>query len=200
MVTLASRALSLVPLHAACIGARGSGILLMGSSGAGKSTLALHALAAGMQLLSEDSAFVCADTLQVTGTPNFLHVTPSALRFIQEGQLLARIRRSPIIRRRSGAEKYELDLRTVQGRLAATPLRAAAIVFLSQRKAGRVPALEPLEGRIVVSRLRREQPYASAGSNWHRFERHAVTLPSYELRRSEHPDIAVRRLRDLLGR
>ena len=58
MVTLASRAQSLVPLHAACVGVRGTGLLLIGASGAGKSTLALHALFSGMQLLSEDSAFV----------------------------------------------------------------------------------------------------------------------------------------------
>jgi hypothetical protein len=200
MVTLASRAQSLVPLHAACVGARGSGILLMGPSGAGKSTLALHALAAGMQLLSEDSAFVAADTMLVTGAPNYLHVTPSALAFLDEDPLLAHIRRSPMIRRRSGTAKHELDLRTVQGRLAAAPLRAAAIVFLSRRKAGRAPLLERLDRNTLVPRLRREQPYAAAGPEWRAFERRVVTVPSYELRRAEHPNVAIRELRDVLRR
>ena len=43
--TLASRVQGVVPLHAACIGRRGRGLLLMGDSGAGKSTAALLGLA-----------------------------------------------------------------------------------------------------------------------------------------------------------
>ena len=72
-----------MPLHAACVGAKGNGVLLMGASGTGKSTLSLHALAGGMQLLSEDSAFVALDGLRVTGVSNYLHVGPHALRFMQ---------------------------------------------------------------------------------------------------------------------
>src|SRR5687767_4670924 len=51
-LTLSSRRQALVPLHAACVGANGNGMLLIGASGSGKSTLCLHALAGGMQLLS----------------------------------------------------------------------------------------------------------------------------------------------------
>jgi hypothetical protein len=40
--TLAARAQGLVPLHAACVGEEGRGLLLMGESGAGKSTASLH--------------------------------------------------------------------------------------------------------------------------------------------------------------
>ena len=95
VLTLASRGQALVPLHAACVGTHGSGLLLMGPSGAGKSTLSLHALAAGMQLLSEDSAFVAADSLLVTGTPNYLHVRTSGLRALPDGPLRRQVRRSP---------------------------------------------------------------------------------------------------------
>jgi hypothetical protein len=105
-----------------------------------------------------------------------------------------------MIRRRSGAEKYEVDLRAIQARLATPPLRVAAIVFLSRRNAGRVQALRPLARKAFVARLRREQPYASAGASWPRFERRVVAVPSYELRRAEHPDVAIRQLRELLGR
>ena len=82
-LTLAARGQSLVPLHAACEGANGNGLLLMGASGTGKSTLSLHALADGMQLLSEDSAFVALEGLRVTGVPSYLHLSPDALRFLE---------------------------------------------------------------------------------------------------------------------
>jgi len=199
MVTLASRGQSLVPLHAACVGARGAGVLLMGASGAGKSTLALHALAAGMELLSEDSAFVATDTLRATGAPNYLHVTPDALGFLSEGPLLRLIRRSPMICRRSGARKHEVNLRTVPGRAAAAALRIAAIVFLSPRTAAQANSLVPLARSSSRERLRREQPYAVGLPNWREFERRVAAVPAYELRRSPHPDVAVRQLRALLA-
>jgi len=198
MVTLASRGQSLVPLHAACIGANGSGVMLMGQSGAGKSTLALHALAGGMDLLSEDSAFVCLDTLRVTGTPNFLHLSPDATGFLQESPLLARIRCSPTITRRSGARKYEVDLRGLPGTLAPAPLRLAATVFLSRRAASPKKTLEPLGRRALLTRLRREQPYAAGLEGWRKFEQCIARLPAYELLRTSHPDGAVDNLRRLL--
>jgi hypothetical protein len=199
MITLASRAQSLVPLHAACVGANGFGLLLMGGSGAGKSTLSLHALAGGMQLLSDDSAFVAGDNLCVTGVPNYLHVTPSALGFLTDGPLAAQIRRSPTIRRRSGARKHEVDLRTLPGRIARAPLRLAATVFLSRRTTARQQAPRALGRKALLSRLRREQPYAAGLPNWASFERRIAQLPAYELRRAEHPDTAVGQLRELLA-
>lgn len=197
-LTLAARAQSLVPLHAACVGARGKGVLLMGASGAGKSTLGLHAFAAGLQLLSEDSAFVALERLRVTGVSNYLHVGANALRFLEPGDLRRSIERSPMIRRRSGARKHEVDLRELKGTIARTPLRLAAVVFLSQRAAGRRPALRALERAAVVARLRREQPYASAMPNWPDFERAVAGVPAYVLRRMQHPDAAVQQIRQLL--
>jgi hypothetical protein len=198
IVTLASRVQSLVPLHAACIGARGAGVLLMGSSGAGKSTLALHALADGMQLIAEDSAFVSLGRLRVTGAPTYLHVQRDALAFLSDRALLARIRRSPTIERRSGARKYEVDLRELPSGIAAAPLRLAATVFVSRRTAAARGALEPLGRAEALRRLRREQPYAAGLPEWGEFERRVARLPAYELRRALHPDAAVRELRALL--
>jgi len=198
-LTLASRAQSLVPLHAACIGAGGKGVLLMGDSGAGKSTLSLHALANGMQLLSEDSAFVALKSLRVTGVPNYLHLAPSALAFLTPGDLRASIERSPVIQRRSGASKFEVDLRSVHGKVARAPLKLVATVCLSRRATARGPALELLEPAAFVSRLRNEQPYAIGRSNWAAFERRIAALPAYELRRMQHPDMAVGQLKDVVA-
>jgi hypothetical protein len=198
MVTLASRAQGLVPLHAACVGTHGLGVLLIGASGAGKSTLALHALANGMQLVSEDSAFVATEDLRVAGIPNYLHVQPKALGFLEDGPLLAEILRSPMISRRSGTRKYEVDLRKLRGRTAA-PLRLTTTVFLSRRAAAPQNALTRLGRRELLSRLRDEQPYAAGLASWREFERRIVTLPAFELRRAGSPDTAIRQLRALLS-
>jgi hypothetical protein len=199
MLTLAARGQSLVPLHAACVGSRGAGALLMGGSGAGKSTVALHALAAGMELLAEDSAFVCPDTLLITGTPSFLHVNESATLFLPTCPLLAQIRRSKKITRRSGARKYELDLRRSPAKLAAKPLQLSTIVFLSRRRAARGDALAALGYRALLERLRREQPYAAGLPGWRTFERRIAAVPAYELRRTRHPDDSVQQLLALLA-
>jgi hypothetical protein len=46
-LTLATRGQALVPLHAACVGTNGNGVLLIGASGTGKSTLCLMRSPAG---------------------------------------------------------------------------------------------------------------------------------------------------------
>lgn len=197
-LTLAARGQSLVPLHAACVGTNGNGVLLMGASGSGKSTLSLHALAGGMQLLSEDSAFVAVEKLRVAGVPSYLHLAPQALRFLQSEALRRTIERSPTIERRSGARKFEVDLRELEGKIARAPLRVSATVFLSQRAAGRRPALRKLERDAVLARLRRQQPYAVAQPSWRAFEQRIVDVPAYELRRTEHPDESIGLLRSVL--
>jgi hypothetical protein len=196
-LTLASRVQSLVPLHAACVGVKDRCVLLMGASGSGKSTLTLHAFAKGIQLLSEDSAFVSVDSLRVTGVPNFLYINRNARLWLPPGDLRRAIESSPIIRRRSGTRKYEVDVSHLDGPIARRPLRLAGTVFLSPRPAGCGQELKLLEARRCLSRLRREQPYASSQPGWRRFERRVIEVPAFELRRT-HPDNAVRQLRTLL--
>jgi energy-coupling factor transporter ATP-binding protein EcfA2 len=199
MLTLASRVQSLVPLHAACVGSTNSGLLLMGPSGSGKSTLGLHALAGAMQFLSEDSAFVSSSSLKVAGVPNYLYLQRETFKFLEAGQLRRQIQTSPMIRRRSGVKKYQVNLREIPGNIARAPLQLAATVMLSRRKVTVQPALKELSRKLFVSRLRREQPYAMSNSNWMEFEDSIAKLPAYELRRTVHPDIAVRELQGLLG-
>jgi hypothetical protein len=103
--TLAARAQRLVPLHAACVGLDGRGILLMGPSGAGKSTVALHCLLNGFDFLSEDSVFVAPDTMLATGVANFLHVRADSLGWLGRSREAGAIAKSPVIQRRSGVKK-----------------------------------------------------------------------------------------------
>jgi hypothetical protein len=197
--TLAARAQELVPLHAACVGQNGKGLLLIGISGAGKSTVALHSLLAGLDLLSEDSVFVSADTLLATGVSNFLHVRAESLRWIDRPSDRTVIRRSPIIRRRSGVEKFEVDIRRKRFRIAEAPLQIVGIVFLSTRHAGSGSLLSRLSRTATLKKLVEAQPYATRQPQWRNFRDKILRLKSVELLRGTHPRESVDALRSLLA-
>lgn len=197
--TLAQRVQGLVPLHAACVGRAGRGLLLMGGSGAGKSTLALHCLLAGFEFVSEDSTFVAADSMSATGVANFLHLRANSLRYLRPGAAAAMIRKSPVIRRRSGAEKFEVDLRRTGYRLAAAPLKLDALIFISKEPAGTRTLLEPLRRSRVLEYLVASQPYAASLREWRAFKKNAARLDAFEMRRGRHPQEAVAALQVLLA-
>ena len=192
---LASRAQRLVPLHGACVGRGDRGILLLGSSGSGKSTVSLHCLLAGLDFLAEDSVLVDPNGL-ATGVANFLHVRPDSLRFLEDAGRA--IRDSPVIRRRSGVEKFEIDLRRPQYRLAAAPLRIGAVVFLSPRRAGARALLAPMRKAQLTQRLAASQRYAANQPGWSAFIQRMYRLPAFELSRGQHPLQAVEALKALL--
>jgi hypothetical protein len=195
--TLVARVQNLVPLHAACVGRGGRGLLLLGASGAGKSTALLHCALAGLDLLSEDSLFVTPDTLLATGVANFLHIRRESLRFLPAREAAA-LRRSPTIRRRSGVEKLEIDLRQSRFHLASRPLELVGVVELCPRRseAGATPTA--LGSRQLLVRLRDSQPYAAGLRNWRPFARSVRCLPAFELSRGRHPHETVAALQRLL--
>lgn len=197
--TLASRCQGLVSLHAACVGRGGRGILLMGQSGSGKSTVTLHCLLRGFDMLSEDSVFVVPDGMLATGVANFLHVRSDALRWLGKTRDAAAIRKSPVIQRRSGVRKFEVDLRQSAYRLAASPLKIAAVVFLSAQSAGDRPLLRPLSKSGLLAQLTAAQAYAANQPNWAAFRKGVSGLGAFELRRGSHPLEAVDALESLLG-
>jgi hypothetical protein len=196
--TLAARAQKLVPLHAACVGLGGRGILLMGPSGAGKSTVALHCLLSGLDFLAEDSVFVAPDTMLATGIANFLHVRADSLGWLGRSREAAAIAKSPVIRRRSGVKKFEVDLRRGRFHLAKSPLKIAGVVFLSSRRAGTRPLLEPLSKSDLRANLAFEQAYGASQPQWRTFDKNMSRLAAFELRRGRHPLEAVEALRSLL--
>jgi hypothetical protein len=197
--SLAQRVQRLVSLHAACVGLGGRGVLMMGPSGAGKSTVALLSLLQGLDFLSEDAVFVAPDSLLATGIANFLHVPANSLGWI-ERKSAATIRRSPMIRRRSGVKKFELDLRRGGYRLAVSPLRICAVVFLSPKSAGGGPLLRPLSKSKLLANLAQAQAYAANQPEWPIFKNRVCRLDAFELRRGMHPIEAVEVLRALLDR
>lgn len=197
--TLAARVQGLVALHGACVGRAGRGVLLLGPSGAGKSTLTLQCLVEGLGILSEDSVFVTPDTLLATGVSNFLHVRADSLRWIAQRRTIAEIRQSPVIRRRTGVRKYEIDLRRGDYPLVERPLKIGAIVFLSAAHpaAGR-PLLKRLPRAQALPVLVREQNYAANQPPWALFARTVTRVPFFELSRGQHPSESVAALRGLM--
>jgi hypothetical protein len=197
--SLAARSQGLVPLHAACVARGGSAVLLMGSSGSGKSTMALHCLLRGLDFVAEDGVFVAPDTMLATGIANYLHVRPDSLRWVEHPRDVALIRKSPVIRRRSGVRKYEVDLRRTGYRLADQPPRITAVVFLSPRSGGNGPLLRPVSRSELLKRLTEHQAYAANQAGWAMFVRNASRLDAFELCRGRHPVEGVKVLKALLG-
>lgn len=198
--TLASRAQGLLSLHGACVGSRREGVLLLGASGAGKSTLTLQCLARGLTFLAEDSVHVRPDGLLATGIPNFLHLRRSSLRFI-DAALRTWIRRSPIITRRSGVEKHEVDMRGGAYRTAQQPLSLVATVFISDKAAPQQrPQLAPLSRSDFELRLESTQPYATRHPGWKRFKRDLFARGAFELMRGNSPQAAAELIETLVKR
>jgi hypothetical protein len=197
--TLAARVQRLASLHAACVGIGGQGILLMGPSGAGKSTVALHCLLDGFEFLSEDSVFVAPRTMRATGIASFLHTRADSLRWLGRSAEAAAIRASPVIRRRSGARKYEIDLRREPFKLAKRPLEIVSIVFLSSQVAGTNRLLNPLSRAALSQKLAGMQAYGASQPQWLTFSRNASRIATFELRRGRHPMDAAHALRSLLA-
>jgi len=196
--TLAARVQGLIPLHAACVGQHGRGLILIGDSGAGKSTLTLQCGLNGLELVCEDSLFVTPETLSLTGVANFLHLRGDSLRFLP-ADIAALVRKSPVIRRRSGIRKFEIDLRRAQFHLAPAPLRLAGLVFMTGKPSRGARQLVPLGAAEVKRRLTATQPYAAGQESWRTFMKRMSGVAAYELARGSHPREAVAALKYILA-
>jgi hypothetical protein len=196
--TLASRVQELISMHAACVGHEGRGLLLVGASGAGKSTLSLHCLQQGMEFVAEDGVFVQPRTLRATGVASFLHLPANSSRSLLPEAAAAWIRRSPVIRRRTGVEKFEIDVRRTGYRIARRPPELTGVVFLSRRRISRGPLLLPLRKSELLEKLQASQPYAANQPGWAAFCKRVSRLQAFELRRGRHPGEAAGALRRFL--
>jgi energy-coupling factor transporter ATP-binding protein EcfA2 len=198
VITLAVRALGLVPLHTACLSRRGRGVLLVGDSGSGKSTLTLQGAASGLELVSEDSLFVEPLRLRAMGIPNYLYVRADSPRRLVPAGLERKLAHAALIRRRSGVRKRAFDLRNADLEVAAQAPRIVAVVLLSKQRARSGRLLVRRHGSRGVRKLRATQAYAAGRPEWPQFERAIAQLPCFELRRGAHPAESIAALRSLL--
>jgi hypothetical protein len=152
-----------------------------------------------MDFLSEDAVFVHPPSGKVTGVANYLHVQADALRFVDEQRLRDWIEHSPVIRRRSGVAKYEVDLRHGHGQLAQEPLELACVVFASARLDDPQVLVQAIPDHQIEDRLRAEQPYAASQPGWDAFVSAIRRRGAWELRRGRHPADSVDALMQLLG-
>lgn len=196
---LAARGMGLVPLHGACVGQHGRGVLLLGASGAGKSTLALHCLLHGMDFLAEDAVFVRPQTLLATGVANYLHLRPDMLPLVDEA-IGTRIAASPTIQRRSGVKKFEMDVRRGPWSTAAASLTLTAAVFVCSEAADDPDVLlTTVPMADVHTMLSGDQTYAAGQPGWWTFVQQIRQRGIYRLARGSHPQAQVDALRQLLG-
>jgi hypothetical protein len=198
---LAARGSGLVSLHGACIGLQGRGLLLLGSSGAGKSTLALHGMLQGFEFLAEDAVFVQPEHMHAMGVGNYLHVKDDALRLLDDEAAKRWITGSSVIRRRSGVEKFEADVRQWQGAvLADAPMTLAGAIFVCGDYAEDPDELlTPVSDESVAERLAADQAYAAGQPGFAQFVRRIASLGVYELRRGRQPSDAIHALRQFLA-
>ena len=197
---LAARGMGLVPLHGACVGRHGRGVLLLGASGAGKSTLALHCLLRGLDFLAEDAVFVRPDTLLATGVANYLHLRTDVLRLV-DGATGAWIGAAPVIRRRSGVEKFEVDVRRgPQSSTAASLELVAAVSVCGEPAADPDALLRSVPADEIPACLSADQAYAAGQPGWDHFARQLQRRGVYRLARGRHPQAAADALLQLLDR
>lgn len=196
--TLASRAQRLVSLHAACIANNRRGLLLIGEGGAGKSTLTSQCLLQNMALVGEDAVLVEPGSLLASGVGTFLHLRADSLEFLPPNDD-AWIRESPIIRRRSGVEKFQIDLRRSRFRIAPTSIELAAVIFLAPLRASEHELLAPLGVHEFMQRLTATQAYAANQAGWITFSERISGIRAFELRRGRHPSEGAEALRTILG-
>jgi hypothetical protein len=133
-----------------------------------------------------------------TGVPNFVHVRSDSLGWIEHREA-AVIRSSPVISRRSGVRKFEVDLRKEHYRLASAPVELAAVIFLSRTSARGGELLQPLSKAETLRRLAVEQPYAANQPGWALFCRKVTRAGAFELQRGRHPSEAAAALRHFLA-
>jgi len=144
------------PLHAAAVAHGGSGLLLTGPGGVGKSTLAYAAQRAGLDVLTDDTAYVQLEpALRVWTLGRPLHLAPEAARWFPE------LADRPTTLRANGKWRIAVTPWTLPpgpqgGRRGRPPTETAVRTWglcLVERAPGAAPAAIPIAAEEAVARV-----------------------------------------------
>jgi hypothetical protein len=196
---LAPRVQQLVPLHAACLGLNGNGLLLSGDSGAGKSLLCLNATQLGLEFLAEDGVFIDSRSLLAVGCPQFVHLREDALTWVADERTRNVIAESPTVLRRDNERKFEVNARKLTGNIAEQALAIRAIVILSGEISDEEAQPERISNAEAIRLLTAQQPYASGREQWQDFLSSLQSITAYRLRKTSDPLRRAEALRNLLS-
>jgi hypothetical protein len=181
------------PLHAACVGLNGRGVLLCGDSGAGKSTLAYACARSGWTYVSDDATFLlnCSSGKRnVTGNCHQVRFRPSI------SELFPELRGLEITPRAAGKPSIELPTAPMVHMHCEQSTQVDFIVFLNRRAQGD-PHLRPYR-KDVARQFMRQVLYGSPQSLAVQYEaiERLLSAEVFELRYSN-LDWATDRLRML---
>jgi hypothetical protein len=137
------------PIHGACVGRRGRGVLLCGESGAGKSTLAYACARAGWTFTSDDATMVRhhESGRHVIGNCHQVRFRPAAM------ELFPELAGREITPRAAGKPSVEVSTAELPGIHTAFSAEVQHIVFLDRRGGGQ-PLLEAFPVSVARSYLR----------------------------------------------
>jgi hypothetical protein len=167
-----------VPVHAACVAAGASGVLLCGPSGAGKSTLSFACARAGWTFLTDDATWLLpegANSIAI-GRPHQARFRPDAPHLFPE------LERFSERVRPNGKLTLEVPLEQFPRIRTATQCEVGTLVLLD-RSDGAAARLERIPSVEVVEFLQRDAP--SYGEEVDRLREQTVgklrSVPAYRL-------------------
>ena len=135
-----ARTEGMIPMHAAAVGSKGTGVLLGGWSGAGKSTLAAACLLAGMDFVGDDRILLTGDS-RFAAMPlyDMASLNPDIYDRLEPGL--------PVISQR-GNGKLDMDASSLMS-VDSLPVRAIVLPEIS----GDDPSISPIPSGRAVTRM-----------------------------------------------
>jgi hypothetical protein len=191
-------AMGLVPVHCACLGFDGDGLLIAGVSGAGKSTLSVALSKVGFNYVSDDWTYISRrhDGIVAHGTSAPVKLLPDAVGHFQS------LQGHSLQRSMNGELAYEVDIAEAFGARVERACEPRWLIFLERtQQAGAVFApMSSADAQSYVNSSVEKLPrqlYEAVAMREQTIERVAL-LPSWLFRYGGTPQFAAKELREFV--